>query len=401
MLPRTLTNRLCLALVNFTKGFLFAGLAVLGLLPIRRGRGTVECTGFVTGYSIVAGLTYAGFYMQNLYAFLTDEHLVSFFNNVSRVTMVLQALCSVLIICFFYAIAISYRFRFASYYSRLVDKYSTYRVFYGANFSVGRLTEEDVDGEEELYGVFMRIFAKTLVVPSLVFVCCCGVSLRNIAQAQLSVWQYLGLLLMPYLVQSLTTSFLFYSGVRTAFLYKRMEQRLTTIQRELGQLSRPRVTPYERMRRCCELSDLLDDLARCYETLNDSFKDLIDLHRFQILVTFLYTMANSVHRLFVQYMVVYMSIDNTALLDPILLAMNFSNIALGIVELLFLVHVTDSCHTGSIKVGRRVQRLIYYQKMDIRLQQSVRTPGLLSELTDGFSCRSKCSPSKSCTPSYT
>ena len=60
MLPRTLTNRLCLALVNFTKGILFAGLAVLGLLPIRRGRGTVECTGFVTGYSIVAGLTYAG-----------------------------------------------------------------------------------------------------------------------------------------------------------------------------------------------------------------------------------------------------------------------------------------------------------------------------------------------------
>lgn len=379
MLPRTLANRLCLALVNFTKGFLFAGLLVLGLLPIRRGRGVVTCSSFVTGYSVVAGLTYAGVYLANLYAFFTDEHLVSFFNNVSRVTMVLQALCSVLIICFFYAVAISYRFRFASYYTRLVGKYSTYRVFYGANFSVGRLTEQNVDGEEELYGVFMRIFAKTLVVPSLVVVCCLGVSLRNIAQAQLSVWQYMALLLMPYLVQSLTTSFLFYSGTRTAFLYKRMEEKLTAIQKELGQLSGPKVTSFEKMRRCCELSDLLDALARCYETLNESFRDLIDLHRFQILVTFLYSMVNAVHRLFVQYMVIYISIDNPALLDAILLAMNFSNITLGIVELLFLVHVTDSCHRGSLRLGQRVQRLLYYQDMDIRLQQSVRTPGLVSE----------------------
>ena len=126
------------------------------------------------------------------------------------------------------------------------------------------------------------------------------------------------------------------------------------------------------MTRHCEISDLIDDLARCYESLNDSINEQMDLHKFQMVVTLLFYVVNILHRMFLQYMLISQAAKASVPYDAETILITVSHITIGVLELILMVDVTDSCHNGSLRVGKTVQRLIYHRDLDIRLRQSVR-----------------------------
>ena len=197
MLQKTFRSRFFLLVANLTKGTLLTGLLLFGLLPISTKGGRITTSPYVTCYSIVAGLSYTGSYLYILYRLSDDPALKAFYGTVSGVTVVLQCTCSVLIIGSFYTIALLYRFRFAAFYNRIIEKYSTYGSFYGASFAVGPLSPQDVDGEEELTSVYLRVFFKVVLVPCVASLCSLGVAVKNYEKRRTSILRYTGFLLMP------------------------------------------------------------------------------------------------------------------------------------------------------------------------------------------------------------
>lgn len=370
MFPLTYRNRVLLMVANFTKATLFSGLFLFGLLPISVRNGRIVNTLLVTSYSVSVGLLFTAMFVYSLVTIVSDRSITSFYGTESMVTFALQGSFSVLIIGSFYSIAILNRFRLAAFYNRLKGDYASYQSFYKASFAIRTLSPENVDGEEELRCVYVRLFFKVIVVPLLASLCNLGVASLNHRKRNTPLLEYGSYLLMPYLVQTLTSSFMFFSAVRTSFLYRRMEEKLRSLGRELTHLSQK--SPFERMTRCCEISDLVDDLARCYGSINDTMNDLIGLHRFQIVVTLVFLVINILHRMFLQYMVAGQAVKGTVPFDFPMLIVTVSNITLGIVELLLIVDVTDSCHSGSVRVGKTVQEMVYFRDLDIRLKQSVR-----------------------------
>lgn len=373
MLPRTKENLLKLCLVNFSKHYLYKGMVLLGLMPLFQNRqGVIVNNRFLTAYSILVACLFSGIYVFSIYDLQTEPSVQNFYVGVPRVTLTIQCLVSLCSIATFYSIAIWQRREFAQFYNRMVAKYQTYGCFYQGRFVVSTITSADVDSENEMDSVYLPIFMKTIVVHFLTLGFIGAVSYRNWLSGKVPVYKYLSFFGLPYLVQSLTTSFLYLSATRTSFKYQKMNDKILQVRQQLRTLTQSKGSAFERMTRCCEISDLIDELAQCYQSVNETANELLQLYKSQMVCCLLYSLIHTLHRLFVLYLAVYITMINGTQFDGPLLAVNLTHVLLGIVELVLVINATELCHWGSVKVGRTVQSLIHFEHLDIRLRQSVR-----------------------------
>ena len=294
MLPRTKQNLLKLLLVNFSKHYLFKGMVLLGLMPLFQNRhGEIVNNRYLTGYSILVGFLFSGLYVFSIYDLLSEPSVHSFYVGVPRVTLTIQCLVSLCSIFLFYSIALLNRREFSQFYNRMVAKYKTYGSFYKGRFVVSTITCADVDSEEEMDSVYLPIFVKTIVVHFLTLFFIGAVSYRNWLSGKVPVYKYLAFFGLPYVVQSLTTSFLYLSAMGTSFKYRKMNDKLLEVRKQLRTLTQSKGSAFERMTRCCEVSDLIDELAQGYQSVNGTANELIQLYKFQMVFCLLFSLINT------------------------------------------------------------------------------------------------------------
>lgn len=373
MLPRTFRNRCYLVIVNITMFYLFNALTIVGLLPIKRSKrkGIVNVR-WVTIYSIVCCCLVTGLYLWVILSLIQDPNINSFFSGVGRITFSLLYFFSLTLIATFYIIAIRNRFRLQRFYDSTLKSYPRYAPFYTGKFGPGVLTFEHVESEEELVFVYFRLFIKVVLIHFLVIFCILGVSERGSSVGGVSYFKFLGFFLLPYIVKSLTSSFMYLGGARSSFLLYKLSIKLKELRNELRELTRSKKSHYEKMSKYCEISDLIDELAMCYETINDTANELLSMNKFQIGMVLMFSVINTLHGMFSQYQVISYSISRILPLDIQLFAFNVLFIFFNILEILMVVNITDSCHMNSIRVGKTIQSLTYFVDLDIRLRRSVR-----------------------------
>lgn len=374
MLAKTVRNRFYLVLVNITITYLSHATFFLGLLPIWpiNDFEAVINTRLLSAYCSLWALLIPGLFLCVTFSVAHDEHINSFFAGVGKITWNLLNLCSLVLIIAFYLIAFLNRFRLRDFYNKIIGKYKTYRGFYGGTFRLGYLSFEHVEGEDELSFVYLRSFVKVILVHSLVILSIIGVSERGWTLGGVAFLKFFGFFFIPYYLSSLTTSILYLSGARSSFMYHKLDIKLQEILEDLRQLTRSDKSQFERMSRYCEMSDQLDNLAECYESVNETTTELIGLYKIQMLLVLMYNIIDTLHGMFTQYQVLAIAMELSIAPDPMLVCFNILFIFLTIVEILLVVNITDSCHRGSIRVGKTIQKLAYFEDLDIRLQQSVR-----------------------------
>lgn len=374
MLPNTLRNRCFLALFNFITHYLFASLALLGLLPLvaSKKRNRLATTNLMTIYSIFCSILFTGLYVWVIVSLMKDPQVNMIFSGVGRITWTILQLCSLLLVSSFYVLGLLNRGRMRDFYNNMLSRYKGFHHFYSGNhFGMTPLSCDNVDSDEEVSLVYMRIM-RVFWVHGSVVLCMIGVSQRVASGGDVSLIKFLSFLLIPYFVKSLTSTFLYISGARCSFMFYKLDLKLRETREELRKLAKANKRPFEKMSRFCEISDLVDELARCYGNINETGNELMKMYSVQMGLILTFSVVIMLHGLFTQFQIIAKGLNYGLPLDLWLVGFNILFMLLTILEILLVVHINVCCHTGSVRVGKTIQTLLYFEDLDIRLQHSVR-----------------------------
>lgn len=323
-------------------------------------------------HTIFCGLSLLTLYIwTDSYLFTDGKQLI--YSGAGSVTATALFLCSLVLITTFYTMTFVNRHELAEFYNSLRNAYQDYTTFYTGRFRTVALTLDDLDSEKELHFVFLRLFFKAVLINGLNIGCSLGVAVRLNVVAGVNIYHFSCLLIVPYMVKSVTSSFLYLGSARISFLFYKIHKRLMALRDELHEFttSKTHKSAYEKMSKFCELSDEVDKLSRCFERINGSGKEITSFYKFQIILVLSYSVINTLHEMFTQYQIISSAVHDKDPLDVPLLLYSIFYTTLNIIEILLVVSITDSCHIGSARMGKTVQSLMFYHEMDNRLKQSV------------------------------
>lgn len=373
MLAKTFRNRCLLFIANATVVYLFYSLTLLGLLPFVKPKD--KKLGLATSPAMTFYCLFCGCLMTSLYTWIIVSLLSEaqeFYSGAGNITFTILYLSSAFLIITFYVIAFLNRFKMRDYYNITIERYGKFTSFYATQLTTDLLSYEHIDGDAEFNFVYKKMFIKAVLVHNLVIYCVAEMSKRGHSIGHMNRYQFLGFFLLPHLVKSLTSSFLYMSGARLSYMYLKLDNKLRELRDELGDLTVATMkSRYEKMSRFCEISDLVDNLCKCYDYINETAVELIDLYSVQMWLVLTFSVINTLHGLFSQYQVVADAITNGKVLDTHFLIFNCLFVTFNLAEIMMVVNITDICHRGSAKIGKTIQSLIYFGDLDIRLRQSV------------------------------
>lgn len=373
MLQKTLGNRIILVLVNCALLYLFSTMTIIGLLPffIDRARQRIRNHHLATSYSLFCGCLFTGLYTWVIVSQVVNQHVQFFYAGAGRVTWIILCLCSLLVIASFYSINLINRFRLCRFYNQTMENYQKFTAFYTGSIRFGVIGFQNIEGEDELYQVYMRVFFKTGLVHGLVLLSIYGISVRASIVGGVDTINMATFYAMPYIIKSVTSSYLYLGAIRANFLFRKLDGKLKEIRSEMRDLTRSKKSRYEKMSRFCEMSDLIDQLSLCYEKISQTSKEQIAQYKLQICLVLLFSVINTLHGMFSQFLVIARAMSGDLTFDIQLFCYNLSFIFLNVLEILMLVNVTGACHRGSVRVGKTVQGMMYFEDLDSRLKQSV------------------------------
>lgn len=375
MIPNTFLNRFKIILVNFTMFYLFGGLAFMGLIPVSMDRrnNQYELSLITSLYSFCSGCVSNSLYLWHIIILFTDPHLKNLYPGVGVTTATLLYLCSFLLMTSFYGLGFVNRAQLKDYYNRTKDLYNVgFSSFYGGHFGKVQKSLKDMDSLEEIDNVYMRLFTKVVVVNSLILLSIGIMAIRAEIVTGVSAYHFALFHAIPYIVKSLCSSFLYLHGCGTDFMFFKMKLKLLTLREELKVLTEGSNSIYEKMSKFCHLSDVIDHLGVCFDNINGLAINLTSLFKVQIVLVLAHSIILTIHELFTQYQAISRSMRGLQAFDPLLLLFSIAYIILVVIEVFLIVNVTDAIHSGSLRIGKTLQSLLYFEDIDVRLKQSVR-----------------------------
>lgn len=373
MIRKTLRNRIYLVFMNITVIYLFSLLFIVGLTPVSGGNNR----GFTTTrrmslYCLTCGCCALVFYIWQVVLVTTHPNSMIFYSGAGRVTLTAMIICAAVLIFTFYSVAFLNRFKLCKLFNHSTAIYRSFDLFYSGNFGKMPLSYDSVDSEDELSFVYLRLFNKVFLVNLLIVSSILGISFRAQALADFNPLNCACFFLIPYMVKSLTSSFLYLGALRPSFLFHKMNLKLLEIRKELQETTKTNKTHFERMSKFCEISDLIDNLSLCYQLIIDFGQVIQELFRVQIVLVLTYSVISTLHEMFSMYQMMSGSAIQNTPLDQRLVIYNIAYIILNIAEIMLVVNISEIMFMGSLRVGKNVQSLMYVKEMDERLRQSVR-----------------------------
>lgn len=378
MIRKTFANRCYLVVINLTIFYLFGCLRLLGLVVVARDgkTGVFSNSQPNSVYAFLFGIFLTGVFTWHIIALFGDPNLSHLYSGVGNITATILAMCSLSLVAAFYTLGFWNRGELLNFYNHTTAIYRGFTLFYDGKFASTVMIAEHVDSEEELSHVYKRVFNKVILVNSVCLTCIIGMAMRAQDVCGVNAIHLAGFHLIPYLFKSLTSSMMYLGICRTSFLFRKLNMKLLGIRdglRELTSAER-RKTQFEKMSQFCRVSDQIDELGVCFENVNGTAIQMTNMYKYHLILVLSYSIIVALHELFIQYQAVSRSMRGDHQLDLRLLLFSVSYIIFNIVELFLVVNITDSCHAGSLRVGKTLQSLLYFDNIDVRLKQSVRIP---------------------------
>lgn len=317
----------------------------------------------------LSGLTMFGSYLWVALNLLADPALAYFYNGIAYYTIVLRNVFSFLLIIVFYAFQLIKRNSMIKFLNELNDSFESFGLFYSAQtLNISALDKGGAETLREIKHVYRPVFIK--VVLHLIIIgtkLLMGIFMHaDFPESNLGMLIYY--LVLPYIIQSATSSYMLLGLRKSSYLYVAMTEKLKQIHGEVKQLVKNEdQSQFAKMKRFCELSDQVDSLGASFDKITSLTLELTESYNVHTLLILGYTVSNNLTLFYQQYMGLTGDVIHNRVL-----ATEIIFILINVGEILLVIGSVEEAETMFRRVLKEVHLINYWQKsFDCRLKQSV------------------------------
>lgn len=363
-------------IAKLTISFLFLEMKGLGLVAYQINYKTREAKllAWKVVYSVLICSILVTFYGTTELFLLTDRNLEYFYAGVSLYVLIVTGTLAIILIIVFYCHQIYYRKDFAEYHNILREDYNSFFLFYGNRIRFDSSDQKFPENIREIDFVYMPLFLKMaihLIIIATHVMISTFIDMIFPGETFIPILIHL---LIPYVIQSCTSSYLFLASKKVSFLYKEMAKKMTLIREEIIVLAKSnKARQFEKITAFCELSDQIDSMAISFHKITRMGMNLANHYGIHMLFILGYSVFTSLVMLFFQYMGLAHHARGLFTYDARVAITTMGFIVLNVLEILITINVVEDAERRCRRVAKEIHLINYWQhSFDVRLKQSVR-----------------------------